>query len=88
MNGIKSFMNDYISHIPNKLQTHGHVDRVLDSRLESLGFNPQCWSCVEVLGKFRILHCLSLSSCNGNLVHRSKVESIDAGCIGTYLARI
>ena len=33
-------------------------------------------------GKLRIPHCFGLSSRNGYLVHRSKVGSIVAGCIG------
>ena len=40
-----------------------------------------------MLGKLRIPHCLGPPSCNGFLVHRSKVGSIVAGCIGTHLAR-
>ena len=63
------------------------MDRVLDSRSEGLGFDSQCWPCVEVSGKLRILHCLSPPSHNGYLVHRSKVGSIVAGCIGAHVAR-
>ena len=63
------------------------VDRALDSRSEGLGFDSQCWPCVEVLGKLRIPHCLGPPSRNGYLVHRSKVGSIVAGCIGAHLAR-
>ena len=58
----------------------GQVDRALDSRSEGLGFDPQCWLCVEVSGKLRIPHCLGPPSRNGYLVHRSKVGSIVAGC--------
>ena len=65
----------------------GLVDRALDSRSEGLGFDSQCWPCVEVLGKLRIPHCLGPPSRNGYLVHRSKVGSIVAGCIGAHLAR-
>ena len=65
----------------------GLVDRALDSRSEGLGFDSQCWSCVEVLGKLCIPHCLGPPSRNGYLVHRSKVGSIVAGCIGVHLAR-
>ena len=63
------------------------MDRALDSRSEGLGFDFQCWPCVEVLGKLRIPHCLGPPSRNGCLVYRSKVGSIDAGCIGAHLAR-
>ena len=65
----------------------GSVDRALDSKSEGLGFDSQCWPCVEVLGKLCIQHCLGPPSCNGYLVHRSNVESIVPGCIGTQLAR-
>ena len=65
----------------------GLVDRALDSRSEGLGFDSQCWPCVEVLGKLRIRHCLVPPSRNGYLVHRSKVGSIVAGCIGANLSR-
>ena len=34
------------------------VDRALDSRSGGLGFDFQCWPCVEVLGLLRISHCL------------------------------
>ena len=37
----------------------GQVDRTLDSRSEGLGFDSQCWSCVEVSGK---LHPAAMSS--------------------------
>ena len=57
----------------------GLVDRVLDSRSEGLGFDSQCWPCVEVLGKSRIPHCLGPPSRNAYLVRRSKVGSIVAG---------
>ena len=65
----------------------GLVDRVLDSRSEGLGVDSQCWPCVEVSGKLCIPHCLGPPSRNGYLVHRSKVGSIVAGCIGAHLAR-
>ena len=52
----------------------GQVDRALDSRSEDLGFDSQCWPCVEVSGKLCIPHCLSSPSRNGYLVHRSKVD--------------
>ena len=65
----------------------GPVDTALDSRSEGLEFDSQCWPCVEVLGKLCIPHCLGPPSCNGYLVHRSKVGSIVAGCIGAHLAR-
>ena len=63
------------------------VDRALDSRSDGLGFDSQCWPCVAMSGKLRIPHCLSPPSHNGYLVHKSKVESIAAGCIGAHLAR-
>ena len=67
----------------------GPVDRALDLRSEGLGFDSQCWTCVEVSGKLRITHCLGPPSHNGYLVmvHRYKVGSIVAGCIGTHLPR-
>ena len=65
----------------------GPVYRALDSRSKSLGFDSQCWPCVDVSGKVRIPHCLSPPSRNAYLVHRSKVGSIVAGCIGAHLAR-
>ena len=65
----------------------GEVDRALDSRSEDLGFESQCWPCVEVSDKLRIPHCLGPPSHNGYLVHRSKVGSTVAGCIGAHLAR-
>ena len=34
-----------------------------------------------------IPHCFGPPSCNGYLVHRSKVGSIVAGCIGAHLER-
>ena len=63
------------------------VVRALDSRSEGLGFDSQCWPCVEVSSKLRIPHCLGPSSRNGYLVHRSKFGSIVAGCICAHLAR-
>ena len=58
----------------------GRVERALDSRSDCLGFDSQCWPCVEVSGKVSIPHCLDPPSRNGYLVHRSKVGSIVAGC--------
>ena len=58
----------------------GKVDGALDSRSEGLGFDSQCWPCVEESGKLRIPHCLSPPRRNGYLVHRSKVGSTVAGC--------
>ena len=60
----------------------GQVVRALDSRSESLRFDSQCWSSVEVPGKLRIPHYLGPPSRNGYKVHRSKVRSIVAGFIG------
>ena len=65
----------------------GPVDRALGSRSEGLGFDSQCWPCVEALGKLCIPHCLGPTSRNGYLVHRSKVGSMVAGCISGHLAR-
>ena len=65
----------------------GPVDRALDSRSVGLGFDSLSWFCVEVSGKLHIPYYLGLSNCNGCLVHRSKVGSIIAGCIGAHLAR-
>ena len=62
------------------LGTCGQVDRALDSRSEGLGFDSQCWPCVEVSGKLCIPHCLGPPSRNGYLVHKFKVGSIVAGC--------
>ena len=70
-----------------RLTTCGPVDRALDSRSEGLGIDSQCWPCVEVSGKLCIPHCLGPPSRNGYLVHKSKVGSTVAGCIGTHLAR-
>ena len=61
------------------------VDRALDERSEDLGFDSQCWPCGDLLGKRNIPHCLGPPSRSGYLVHRSKVGSIGAGCIGTQL---
>ena len=82
---IPPALSDYFSLVP--LGACGLVDRALDSRSEGLGFDSQCWPCVEVLGKLRIPHCFGPPSRNGYLVHRSKVVSIVAGCIGAHLAR-
>ena len=65
----------------------GPVDRALDARSEGLGLDSQCWPYVEVSGKLCIPHCLGPPSRNGYLVHRSKVGSIVADCIGAHLAR-
>ena len=65
----------------------GPVDRALGSRSEGLGFDSQCWPCVEVSGKLRIPHCFGSPSRNGYLVHRCKVGSIVADCIDVHLAR-
>ena len=58
----------------------GQVDRSLDSRSEGLGFDSQCWPCVEMSSKVCIPHCLGPPSRNEYQVHRSKVGSIAAGC--------
>ena len=59
------------------------AERILGGIISGEGIGP----CVEVLGKLRIPHCLGPPSRNGYLVHRSKVGSIVAGCIGAHLAR-
>ena len=41
----------------------------------------------QVLGKLRIPHCLGPPSHNRFLVHRSKVGSVVAVCIGAHLAK-
>ena len=64
----------------------GQVDESLNSKSAGLGFDSKCWPCVEVSGKLCIPHCCGPPSCNGYLVHRSKVGSIVAGCIGPHLA--
>ena len=63
------------------------VDRAFNSRSEGLGHDSQCWTCVEVSGKLHIPHCFCPLGHNGYLVHRYKVGSIVAGCIGAHLAR-
>ena len=62
------------------MDTSGQVDRALDSRSKGLGFDSQCWQCVDVSGKLCTSHCLGPTSSNGYLVYRSKVGSIVAGC--------
>ena len=54
----------------------GPVDRVLDLRLEGLGLDFHCWSCVEVSGKLLILYCLCQSSSDEYLVER-KLENCE-----------
>ena len=44
--------------------------------------------CVEVSCKLHTSHCLGPPSCNGYLVHRSKVGLIVTGCIGAHFARL
>ena len=79
----------YTSQCPSNVDMGacGPVDRVLDSRSEALGFDSQCWPCLEVSDKLCIPHCLGPPSRNRYLVHRSKVGSIVAGCIGAHHAR-
>ena len=69
------------------MPARGQVDNALDSRSEGLGFDSHCWPGVEVLDNLCIPHCLTQPRHNGYLVHRSKVRSTVAGCIGTHLAR-
>ena len=59
--------------------TCGYVDMALDTRSEGLGFDSQCWPCVEVPGKLRVPHCFDPRSHNSYLMHRSKVGSIVVG---------
>ena len=82
---ISTSKSEYVCH--TNVCTNGSMCKALNSRSEGLGFDSQCWPCAEVSGKLRIPHCLSLPSRNGYLVHRSKVRSIVAGCIGTHLAK-
>ena len=69
-----------LRHCVTYMRACGQVDRALESRSEGLGFDSQCWPCVEVSAKLCIPHCLGPPSRNGYLVHRSKVGSIVAGC--------
>ena len=55
------------------------MSRTLDSRLEGLLFDSQCWPRVEVSGKLRIPYCLIPPSCNGYLVYSSKSGSLVEG---------
>ena len=59
------------------------VEWVLNARSQGIGFDCYCWSCVEILGKLPIPHCLGPPSRNGYLVHISMVGSTAAGCIDT-----
>ena len=61
----------------SKFYQCSYVYRALDSKSEGLGFDSQCWSCVEVFSKLHIPHCLR-PLCHGSIV---------AGCIGVRLAR-
>ena len=63
------------------------MDRVLAQGSEGLGFDSQCWPCVEVSRKLCIPHCFGSVSHTGYLVHRSNVRSIVAGCIVAHLER-
>ena len=71
------------------MEARDSVDRILDLRPEGLGFDSQCWSCVKVLGKLRIPHCLVIgpSSPNRHLVHKVKVGSTVAGRTDAHSAR-
>ena len=66
--------------------SHKHMDFTFLQEY-GLGFDSQCWPCVEVSDKLCIPHCLGPPSRNGYLMHRSKVGSIVAGRIGAHLAR-
>ena len=60
----------------------------MSSTCPSLSPRPldfQHWTCVEVSDKLCIPQCLRPPSHYGYLVHRSKVGSIVAGCIGATL---
>ena len=52
------FKGDLDIHTLDNVGAGGQVPRALDSRSEGLGFDSQCWSCVEVSGKLRIPYCL------------------------------
>ena len=54
--------------------------RALDSRSEGLGFDSQCWPCIQVSAKLRIQHCYNPPTVQSSLVYRSKVGSKVAGC--------
>ena len=54
----------------------GPVDRAMDSRSESFGFDSLCWPCGEASGKLRIPYCLGPPSHIGHQVHRPKFGSI------------
>ena len=47
------------------------MDRMLNSRLEDLGFDSQCWPCEQLSGKLCNTLSLRPPSHNGYLVHRS-----------------
>ena len=87
MNQLVILMFHGIQHFGCILCANVPVDGALDSRSEGLRFDSQCWPCAEVSGKLRIPHCLGPPSHNWYLVHRSKVGSSVAGCIGAHLAR-
>ena len=50
-------------------------DRALDSRSEGLGFDLQCWLCVEVLDKLLIQCCLYPASSAGYLAGQNVTGS-------------
>ena len=57
-------------------------------KTKGLGFDFQHRSYAKMLGKLHIPHSLRIPSCNGYPVHRFKVGSISAGCIGTRLQKL
>ena len=63
------------------------VDRALDSKIIRSGVQFPVLAMCRSVGQTSIPHCLSPPSCNGYLVHRSKVGSIVAGCNGAHLTR-
>ena len=48
---IATLSHLYVSLYPS-MGACGQVDRVLDLRSEGLGFDSNCWSCVQVSGNF------------------------------------
>ena len=65
----------------------GLVDRALNSGSKSPGFDFHCWSCVEVLDKLLIPHCLCLPGSNGYLVAEYYVWVAEVACILVWLVR-
>ena len=49
------------------------MDRALDAKIKSYGFNSYCWSCVKLLDTLPILYYLCLPSSDRYLVDESFV---------------